>query len=103
MDWYEVVKFGKSYLIHITDRWQSLEVEEKIVYQGSIFPKKFHWDGNTYRTSVVLEVLRKINRVKNGDVSPEGIEPSTQSLKGSCSTPELRAQKGQEILYLKSN
>jgi hypothetical protein len=50
-------------------------LEGKIAYQGSIFPEKLVWDGENYRTPVVLEVLRDINSVKKGVVTPSGFEP----------------------------
>ncbi|MBP9702866.1 recombinase family protein [Candidatus Woesebacteria bacterium] len=71
----ELTKFGKSFVTNIKDRWDSLPIEGKIAYQGSIFPEKLVWDGLDYRTPVVLEVLRGINGLKSDNVTPIGFEP----------------------------
>ena len=71
---------------------EKLPVEEKQIYQRSIFPQKLIWGGENYRTPVLLGVLEDIHALNSVNVSPERLERSTTSLRGKCSTIELRAQ-----------
>ena len=75
-NWDEVKRFGESFLTNIRPRWEKLPVEEKQIYQCSIFPKKLNWGGENYRTPVLLEVLQDIHNLSSYSVTPEGIEPS---------------------------
>ena len=71
----ELVAFGKSFVTNIRKRWEDLPTEDKILYQGSIFPNKLVWDGNTYRTTHIQPLIESINSFKYDNVTPAGIEP----------------------------
>ncbi len=75
VDWKEVTTFAKRFVTNIPEQWKILEVQDKILYQSSIFPKKLQWDGENYRTPYVLEVITDINKAFQGNVPLKGIEP----------------------------
>ena len=60
----ELIAFGKSFVTNIRERWESLLVEDKIVYQGSIFPNKLVWGGNNWRTPTIQPLISSINTLK---------------------------------------
>lgn len=83
----ELISFGKSFVTHIRERWESLSVEEKISYHGSIFPDKLVWDGNNYRTPTIQPLIGSINAFKTDDVTPAGIEPAIFWMRTKCPGP----------------
>ena len=77
----ELIAFGKSFVTNIRERWESLLVEDKIVYQGSIFPNKLVWGGNNWRTPTIQPLISSINSLKTDNVIPAGIEPAIFRMK----------------------
>jgi len=64
----ELITFGKSFVTNIRERWESLPVEDKIVYQGSIFPNKLVWSENNWRTPTIQPLIESINTLKTNNV-----------------------------------
>ncbi|KKQ48871.1 MAG: Site-specific recombinase, partial [Candidatus Shapirobacteria bacterium GW2011_GWE1_38_10] len=83
----ELIAFGKSFVTNIRERWESLPVEDKIVYQGSIFPNKLVWSGNNWRTPTIQPLISSINTLKTNNVIPAGVEPAIFWMRTKCPRP----------------
>ena len=98
----ELYKKGLNKVENIENQYIKYEIESKRQLLGSIFPKKLHFENKKVRTADVNPILDKISSInstyggiKKWDKSkklelshrviPEGFEPSTYCLEGSCS------------------
>ncbi len=74
-EWKDVLDYGKSYITDIRDRCESLkDVEKKVAYIGSIFPRGLVYDGTFLSNQQTLEIISSCNAPKRANVTPWRIE-----------------------------
>ncbi len=85
----EMIDYLEGYLKKPSDIWKSTKMETKVKLQWFQFPSGITFCDNTFGTTQVASVF-KIKEAflppKSSTVLSVGIEPTTISLKGSCST-----------------
>lgn len=88
----KVARHSIGVLEDISGVWMRVDLDIKKRFQKFLFPDGLLYDGEkfgTTRLAYCIEPKYTSSLQKFRNVSPEGLEPSTNSLKGSCSTIEL--------------
>lgn len=88
-DTMKVVKHSLSVLEDISGVWFRVDLDIKKRFQKFLFPEGVPFDGENYRTTksaLCIEPKWTMTPQKFHLVSPSGLEPETNSLKGCCST-----------------
>ncbi len=91
----ELLAYARAFIPTCDLAWYVGIFEAKQNYQRMIFPSGVKYHFNAFSNSELglpFELIATFATKKSTDVSPERFERSTQSLKGFCSTVELRAR-----------
>lgn len=91
-----VRNFTENFLLNLDNLWLQLELPQKQALHLEIFPEGLVADNRKVRTTKLassFELIRALDDPNYDLVSRVGIEPTTKSLKGSCSTAELSARR----------
>ena len=90
-----VCNFLNFYLQHLDIFFIKADPQTRYLLGSSIFPENLIFDNGAYRTPIIEQHYQLIPQLKDRlspHVSPERVERSTNSLKGCCSTIELRTR-----------
>ncbi len=90
-----IVEQSLSVLEDISGVWIQADLDIKKRFQKFLFNDGVSFDGEKFGTTKIALCLGQNQLLldqKSTDVSPEGFEPSTFSLRGNCSTIELWAR-----------
>lgn len=91
-----LLAYAERFIKTVELAWFDAKVETKIKLQRAIFPDGVSFQNNVFtnsKTSLGFELINDFTSSQTTNVSPDGFEPSTLSLRGICSTAELRALK----------
>ena len=89
-----LVTLSEQLFSTVSSVWLEASFRDKLKFQTLLFPRgMFYKDGNIGTTTLGLpfSLIDNAALEKTSIVSREGFEPTTKSLKGSCSTTELTA------------
>lgn len=96
-----LLNFGRVFIRTVEYAWSEAPTEYKLELQRLIFPEglKYHYKGfSNSRLSPAFAIINDFASKKSNAVSLDGLEPSTTSLRGRCSTFELQARTYPSII-----
>lgn len=91
-----ILNFIQYYFTHLDTVFIKASLEGKLRIGSSIFPEGVVFENGNFRTPILGRGYKLTNDIVSNQsllVSREGFEPTTKSLKGSCSTTELPAHQ----------
>lgn len=86
----EVMLFARRFLTSISNTWKNGTVEQKKLIQKTVFPNGLRlnsqWKLEHLELPPLLRLIANSNTTQSKMVGRVGLEPTTKSLRGSCST-----------------